>query len=132
MLVKYLKLCCKIDFEHSRNQRQGSEFGFPLPSSPIVLSVFDLERIRNQRQDCLVFSRKVEFMRWFPVASGIFIVTRGGIRMLNHYTTPWHHGDLLLLLLLSKNISLQVNFFRKYTLLSIKDLRLKEKAKNRN
>ena len=39
---------------------------------------------------------------------------------------------LLLLSLLLSNIFLQVNFFRKYILLSIKDLRLQEKAKNRN
>ena len=52
-------LYCIHDFEHSRSQRQGSEF----------------------------FLGEVDFMRWFPVAfltNGAFIVRHRGIEL----TTP--------------------------------------------
>ena len=56
ILMSVLNLCCILDFECSRNQRQGSEF----------------------------FSREGDFMRWFPVVSlndGILKVTHEGIKL---------------------------------------------------
>ena len=60
--------------------------------------ILDFERSRNQRQGSESFLGKWIFMRWLPVAfltNGVFIVTHGGIelttpafrgRMLQHYT----------------------------------------------
>ena len=58
-LLLLLLLRCILDFERSRNQRQGPEF----------------------------FSREVEFMRWYPVVfltNGVLKGTHGGIEL----TTP--------------------------------------------
>ena len=53
----------------------------------ILRCILDFERTRNQRQGSKFFSREVEFMRWFPVAfltNDVFTVTHGGIKL----TTP--------------------------------------------
>ena len=57
---------------------------FPLPASPMVFSILDFVRSRNQRQGSRVFSREVEFMKGFPVAflaNGVLQVTHGGIEL---------------------------------------------------
>ena len=54
------------------------------PQNLLLRCILDFERSRNQRQGSEFFSREVEFMRWFPVAlltNGDFFLVRAGFEL---------------------------------------------------
>ena len=68
----------------------------------MVLSILDFERSRNHRQGYDFLTRERDFMRWFPVAflaNGVFLVTLAGFEPTtlryesSHLTTsPLYHS----------------------------------------